>query len=686
MLQINEMKNFYGIKELKLGNQNEFKKINLIFAPNGTFKTSFYKGFENIQENREQEIKDRITNIPASYDIKFNNNSISNNDVITFNTAIINDIENFDSFNILINKEIQNDMKRIQQFLKEMDKLNIPTDLLDENLNSFEQYISLTDVTGEDEYKKFQSEYSKIKEEKVMGKFDFYKLDKSGILTSATQANIKNIMDLKKVEEDLLRGELGINDVESGLELLGKIYSVGHELKVKKKDSSYIELKSFNEFKEFYESEKKAIEENILKTSTDYTKLYKTLDNNNDNRELKKYIEENISKIDKFTYPKKYYFLYENYNVFNKYDTEELNKSLDKIKEYSQKYNVEYFKESVEKFNERFFDYIKLDLEESRSELGFLSPKIVVNFYENDIDSSALLNIASRGEKSAISLFLLLHTVEKISSDDKLIMIDDELEVFDYASKHSFIEYLNEIAKKDNIKMVILSHNFDFLRTLSSRLEIDRNEVQRMSAYKNENQVVELNKIKNLDEMKLENKFKKITEKNLITFIATKRNIEGFEQKKDNFNKLTYYLHFKEDTKNKTLGDLQNFIVDNSPKVEWGIPETKNYLVYLEERSEKIITDRRGCSNLNLDDKMTLAVACRMKFEEKFIDVEKEYLSNQTRLIFNDLSKELKKQFGEINIIIPDFVHLNSFAYEPLMDIKIDRLINLYNKLKEYKN
>lgn len=682
MLEINEMKNFYGVKELKLGNQNEFKKINLIFAPNGTFKTSFYQGFENIQENKEQEIRDRITNIPASYDIKFNNNFISNNDIITFNTSIINDIENFDSFNILINKEIQKDMKKIQQFLKEINKLNIPKDLLDEDLNTFEQYIKFIEIISEDEYKKFQSGYSEIKLEKVMGKFDFAKLDKSGILKPETQENIKNIINLKKIEENLLRGELGINDVENGLELLEKIYSVGHILKIKKKDSTYTEIKSFDEFKEFYDSEKKYIEETILKTSIDYTNLYKTLNNNAENRNLKEYIEGNISKIDNFTYPKKYYFLYDNYNVFNKYNIEELNKSLDKIKEYSEKYNVEYFRESVEKFNERFFDYIKLNLEESPSELGFLSPKIVVNFYENDIDSSALLNIASRGEKSAISLFLLLHTVEKISGDDKLIIIDDELEVFDYAFKHSFIEYLNEITKKDNINMVILSHNFDFLRTLSSRLEIDKNEVQRMSAYKNENQVIELNKIKNLDEIKLENKFKKITEKNLITFIATKRNIEGFEQKKDNFNKLTCYLHFKKDTKSKTLEDLHSFIVDNSPNIEWGIQGTRNYLVYLEEHSERIITERRGCSNLNLDDKMTLAVACRMKFEEKFIDEGKEYSSNQTRLIFNDLSNELKKQFGEINIIIPDFVHLNSFAYEPLMDIKIDRLINLYNKLK----
>ena len=59
---------------------------------------------------------------------------------------------------------------------------------------------------------------------------------------------------------------------------------------------------------------------------------------------------------------------------------------------------------------------------------------------------------------------------------------------------------------------------------------------------------------------------------------------------------------------------------------------------------------------------------------------------NQTRELFN-----VYKQFGhqyeikvleEVNIMTPENIHLNSFMYEPILDMDISELLNLYQKVQ----
>jgi wobble nucleotide-excising tRNase len=60
------------------------------------------------------------------------------------------------------------------------------------------------------------------------------------------------------------------------------------------------------------------------------------------------------------------------------------------------------------------------------------------------------------------------------SNKKKLLIIDDIADSFDYKNKYAIIEYIREISKIVNFKIVILSHNFDFYRTLSSRINMSR--------------------------------------------------------------------------------------------------------------------------------------------------------------------------------------------------------------------
>jgi ABC-type lipoprotein export system ATPase subunit len=54
------------------------------------------------------------------------------------------------------------------------------------------------------------------------------------------------------------------------------------------------------------------------------------------------------------------------------------------------------------------------------------------------------------------------------------LIIDDIADSFDYKNKYAIIEYLQEIAEDKNFKMLILTHNFDFFRSIQMRLNIKK--------------------------------------------------------------------------------------------------------------------------------------------------------------------------------------------------------------------
>ena len=58
-----------------------------------------------------------------------------------------------------------------------------------------------------------------------------------------------------------------------------------------------------------------------------------------------------------------------------------------------------------------------------------------------------------------------------------------------------------------------------------------------------------------------------------------------------------------------------------------------------------------------------------------------------TRVLF-DAYKQIANEeqiniVNEVNIMTPENIHINSFMYEPIMDMDINELLNLYGKLKE---
>lgn len=53
-----------------------------------------------------------------------------------------------------------------------------------------------------------------------------------------------------------------------------------------------------------------------------------------------------------------------------------------------------------------------------------------------------------------------------------LFIVDDIADSFDYKNKYAIIEYLKDIGDNEIFHQIILTHNFDFHRTVSSRLDM----------------------------------------------------------------------------------------------------------------------------------------------------------------------------------------------------------------------
>ena len=101
---------------------------------------------------------------------------------------------------------------------------------------------------------------------------------------------------------------------------------------------------------------------------------------------------------------------------------------------------------------------------------------------------------------------------------------------------------------------------------------------------------------------------------------------------------------------------------------------------------------------LNLENKIVLSIAIRllaeiyMKWqindEEFFQTIE----SNQTRELiekYKEIFPEEQMQLKlleDVNLITPESIHLNSFMYEPILDMSEDYLKKLYWELKNLHN
>ena len=732
--------NCYGIKEFDMGSGIDFTKSNkaIIYAPNGVMKTSFAKVFEDLSKGKAS--KDRIfPNLETSYSISYytenytftsaNPRHIPSCDVVYVVNSFTDKFEftNETVSTLLADEETRNAynelmgqfMEQIKIFEAELasksgltkpkikptliSDLQLPdtadwTDIINslhEQLHAEEPFTFLNDI-----------KYADLMNDKAIiayGRPEFQKYIKQYI---------------ERLDELLQSSELLNNNfTDRSAEALTKsfrtnnLFSVNHKIVLR--DGT--EIHSLDDWKQIVDSQiERMYSDETLRTS--FEELKKLLTANNEVDKARKIIIENnqiIPMLFEISLTKKrmwasYCSMLE--RPFNEYYAE-ITAFTARVRDLYSRAEVqsERWKQVVEEFNRRFRVPFTVQinnksnfiLKDEAPNLSFIYKRGSGSHEERvALTKDALLPSLSMGEKRAMYLMYILFDLERIRNQAKagkkhLIIMDDIADSFDYKNKYAIIEYLSDISNDTNIDLLILTHNFDFYRTVKYRLGVIRNNC--FIVQKDDNGIINMGIFKyqkdffnNVIIAGIKGNKVNTQMKMLIASIPFYRNLAEYCGNQDDYEKLTCFLHYKStpvDTQNvslETLGAIiGGYITGNTPRFE---PE--NYYDTVQLLAKNISKD---CDDISLENKLILSIATRLKAEKylKSVIIEKEGCcpdsnSNQTREWSEKAKPYLMNNeralIDEINLITPETIHLNSFMYEPLIDVSIWSLKDIFER------
>lgn len=725
-----ELTNCFGIDSLN--HEFDFGKGNTfsIYARNGLMKTSFAKTFQLIQQGKKENISDAIFGEPGSAIVQIDGQDIEKKQVFvvkSYESSYESDISS-----LLIKGDIQTQLKDVfkvrTKLLKALEKdygLKIkrtslgktvyelePTIVKDFDFNEKDILSNLMELASyEPEIECSDIPYSVIFDDTVLKKIKDTKFQE-GIRDFITSSD-----EIYSSFEYLEKGNL----------TLPKLKDLKKSLV---KDAFFVKQNKVILSGQDAITNSEALEQHIsnIETKIQQTPAYKAIENLlNDSKGivLKDIIETNpeiigFLALDKLQTLKK--CLWGSYIRHNSILFEEL---CDKYNDFSEAIDAleiddTPWKKALDIFNQRFTVPFMMNVVNLKGAIiGESVPQVEFSFKKGDtvktIDRSKLekLDTLSQGEKRALYLLNIIFDIEQIKNtgEETLLVIDDIADSFDYKNKYAIIEYLYELAQVSNIYMLILTHNFDFYRTVASRLSVNRSN-RLIADYSND--VLKL-EVEYYQDKPFKNWKNNPKEKDIFALLPFVRNLieygvdQNISHTGEDFLFLTSLLHEKQDSRRITFGDIEPLYKHYAGVTQFDASVGTDVVVLSKLYS---VCDDITTFDTKLENKIVLSIGIRHKAEEYIIQQIHNYTGqlswrknkqnyrgtnvefmnfvqnngNQTRELFNGY-----KQFGdadkikilnEVNIMTPEHIHVNSFMYEPILDMDIVELHRLYHTIK----
>ena len=713
----------YGIKALKTEFDFTSENVICIYAPNGLMKTSLSKTFSDLSKNEttkdriwpdnktkriiknelDQNIKPENIFVIESYNEKYRSDRIS---TLLANEELREEYEK-------IYEEINNKVSDLIEQLKPLTGLKDDKEIKEKVSDSFTHHKN----------KFFQSLY-RIKEE--------VEKESSTPLSQVIYSDIFNEQVEKILQKPSFKNNIK-DYIQQYDELLDKsnffkkgVFTHDNASTIAKnlKENGFFEaehsvfLRIEGEKKEITSTEdlEQAIEEEKKRILIDkklkelFEKINKEIIRNKNLRKFRECLEKNKIVLTKLLNLDglrqdlwKEYFIKSKEKFSNLLDLhnkaeKEIEKITEKAKQEQTKWN-----QVLNIFNRRFSvpfvvrmgnqEDVILKKEIPIIQFDFLEKSINKNGNtKKPIEEITLINILSEGEKRALYILHIIFEVEarKTLKQETLFVVDDITDSFDYKNKYAIVEYLNEIKENNNFQQIILTHNFDFYRTVSKRLQIKKENI--MLADKINNEIIFKNK-QNLSPFSEWKNRLSDDRSSLIASIPFIRQLAEYSGDTNSKQSLTSLLHIKEDTKKFKISKLEEIIKNVLKDIgNTKLPEPNTIvkeMIY--NQAEKISNNNSEYAELN--EKITLSIAIRLKSEEFMIDKinKPDLLQTITHNQTVQLIKKFKKCFPfneenirtleEVNLMTPENIHLNSFMYEPIIDLSAHRLKALYLKI-----
>jgi len=358
------------------------------------------------------------------------------------------------------------------------------------------------------------------------------------------------------------------------------------------------------------------------------------------------------------------------------------------------------WEEVIQIFNRRFNVPFKLSISNQEDViLKAASPVVCFTYTDKDevtvVAREKLISILSMGEKRALYLLNIIFDIEakKRTGEETLLIVDDIADSFDYKNKYAIIEYLKDNIETEYFKMIVLTHNFDFYRTVGNRLDIGRKHC--FMTLKNDDgvQLVKGEYLKNV----FDNWKKSIhtQERIFIASIPFVRNLLEYTKgtEDSDYKTLTKLLHKMDDTEQIKVEDVSNIFNRSGINNQELIFPNVSVLGMIYQSANKL--ENEVIERVNLENKVVLSIAIRLKAEEYMINKINDPVV--VRAIKKDQTMKLLKLFKErcafdekaielleaVMLMTPENIHLNAFMYEPLLDLSDEYLKKLYRDIKQ---
>lgn len=272
---------------------------------------------------------------------------------------------------------------------------------------------------------------------------------------------------------------------------------------------------------------------------------------------------------------------------------------------------------------------------------------------------------------------------------ETFFIIDDIADSFDYKNKYAIIEYLNDIKQNGQFHLVILTHNYDFYRTIKSRLGI-YGDNKLLSSRVN-------GAILLVKDTLTENPFSdwkdRLQEPEvLIASIAFIRNLAEYTGNDAAFNKLTSLLHLKGDTRTITGAELKavfDTVLHPGSYADFNFDQQLVYDLILQSSAAMCANDEE----VSLEHKICLSIGIRLLIEVTLISAINDPAAIAA-ITKNQTSKLIKKFKSTANpnaatlllaekvmLMTPENIHVNSFMFEPILDMSSHHLKSLYREV-----
>ena len=311
---------------------------------------------------------------------------------------------------------------------------------------------------------------------------------------------------------------------------------------------------------------------------------------------------------------------------------------------------------------------------------------------KTSVEKDALMQVLSTGERKALYVLNIIFEVEARikAKQETIFVVDDIADSFDYKNKYAIIQYLKDISEDPNFYQIILTHNFDFFRTINSRF-VSYSHCLMATKDSTGISLRAASGIKNVFVNDWKPNFFADQRKRIASIPFIRNIIEYTRGDKDpDFIKLTSLLHWKADSATITQADLD--AIYNKVFGTTGVsPDGKQLLL------DAIHKEGAGClkaaDGINFENKIVLSIAIRLAAEQFMVAKINDAAfvstidSNQTPKLLTKFRSKFSADVDTIDglhqviLMTPENIHLNSFMYEPILDMSDDHLRKLYDRV-----